>query len=141
MSPTYIKDIAAADVAGVEILTSTSNVSVYGDEGYWGMIIVTTKRGGEVVDHLPRLNVGHFKTKGYSSSKEFYSPAYDTPGQAIAADLRSTIYWNPNIVTDAQGHASFGYFNADGTGTYKVTLEGMDTKGGLLRKVYTYVVK
>ena len=47
------------------------------------------------------------------------------------ADLRSTIYWNPNIITDKDGKASFEYFNADGKGTYRMVIEGIDADGNI----------
>ena len=138
--PTMLAALNPKDVAGIEILTHNSK-TVYGTAGHAGVLIITTKRGGEAPSVDNSFNKAHYSPQGYSTVKEFYSPAYDVTNPGKAADLRSTIYWNPNIVTDEQGHASFRFFNADGAGTYKVTLEGMDTKGGLVRKTFTYVVK
>jgi len=56
-------------------------------------------------------------------------------------DLRSTIYWNPEIKTGKDGNASFDYYNADGTSTYKVTVEGIDDNGNVGRVVYRYKVE
>jgi uncharacterized protein YfaS (alpha-2-macroglobulin family) len=56
-------------------------------------------------------------------------------------DLRSTIYWQPDIITDKEGKASFEYFNADGKGTYRVVIEGIDADGNLGRQVYRYQVE
>jgi len=61
--------------------------------------------------------------------------------QPAQIDRRSTIYWNPNIETDKTGTASLEYFNSDGKGTYRVTVEGIDSDGNLGRVVYRYVVK
>jgi hypothetical protein len=142
IEPDYLKDIPPSDVAGIELLTSGSNTAIYGDKGAWGVIIITTKRGTGFGSISNAFNVAHDIPQGYSLTRKFYSPAYDTPsGQTKMADLRSTIYWNPDIITDAQGKASITYFNADDTGTCKVTLEGLDTKGKLIRKTVTYGVK
>ena len=54
------------------------------------------------------------------------------------ADMRTTIYWNPNIITDKDGKASFEYFNNDTKGVYRVVIEGIDTDGNLGRQVYRY---
>ena len=54
--------------------------------------------------------------------------------------MRITIYWNPNIITDKDGKASFAYFNNDIKGTYRVVIEGIDDNGNLGRKVYRYKV-
>ena len=81
--------------------------------------------------------------KGYEPVKTFYLPRYTGPrtNQPAQIDTRSTIYWNPNIVTDKTGNANFEYFNADGRGTYRVTVEGLDKDGNLGRVVYRYEVK
>lgn len=142
LPPDMINSIFTGDVLGVEILISGSNLAVYGNDGSSGVIIVTTKRFSDVELIDNSFNVAHYAPNGYSSAKQFYAPAYDTPAdQTKMADLRSTIYWNPNIITDASGKAKVEYFNADGAGIYKVALEGIDTKGKLTRQTYTYVVQ
>ena len=73
----------------------------------------------------------------------FYSPQYDDPKTNTAlADLRTTIYWKPNIVTDATtGKTTISYFNAGAKGTYRVVVEGIDADGRIGRKVLRYVVE
>lgn len=81
--------------------------------------------------------------KGYEPVKTFYLPRYTGPrtNQSAQIDTRSTIYWNPNVITDKNGNADLEYFNADGKGTYRVTVEGLDKDGNLGRVVYRYVVR
>ncbi|MBC7757976.1 MAG: hypothetical protein H7069_03905 [Phormidesmis sp. FL-bin-119] len=70
--------------------------------------------------------------KGYYKTREFYSSNYDDLKTGITApDLRTTIYWNPRVITDAGGKASVEFFNADGTGIYKVIVEGINEHGHL----------
>jgi len=79
--------------------------------------------------------------KGFNKVREFYSPRYDRPGNADKLpDLRTTIYWNPYLKTGVDGKTSFNYFNADGPGTYKVIVEGINAAGELGRQVYRYTV-
>lgn len=74
--------------------------------------------------------------------REFYSPQYDDPKtNAQIADLRSTIFWKPSIITNKEGKASFDFFNADTKGTYRVIVEGIDGAGNLGRAVYRYKVE
>ena len=57
-------------------------------------------------------------------------------------DLRTTIYWNPKVITDkVTGKASFDFPNADGRGNYRVVIEGIDIDGNLARSVYRYKVE
>jgi hypothetical protein len=81
--------------------------------------------------------------KGYEPVRIFYLPRYIGPrqNQTNRLDIRSTIYWNPNVNTDKNGIAVLEYFNSDGRGTYRVTIEGIDKDGNLGRQVYRYTVK
>ena len=79
--------------------------------------------------------------QGYHKAREFYSPKYESNITNTLPDLRSTIYWNPEIQTDKDGNASFTYYNADGKGNYRVVIEGIDEKGNLGRQIYRYKVE
>ena len=79
--------------------------------------------------------------KGYYKSRVFYSPKYDQKNVQGVTDLRSTIYWNPNIITDKNGLANFDFYNAGSPGTYKAVIEGIDNEGNIGRLVMRYEVK
>jgi hypothetical protein len=90
----------------------------------------------------PQYSAVKFNPKGYYLTREFYSPKYDaTKTGALGGDLRTTIYWNPKIITDKNGTATFDFFNADGTGSYKAIIEGIDGNGNIGRTIYKYTVK
>jgi len=95
----------------------------------------------QLMDMLPKYYELTFSPQGYNKEKQFYSPKYDVPASMNRNDLRTTIYWNPKVVTDATGNASFEYYNADGKGQYKVIIEGIDANGNLGRSVLKYLVK
>jgi len=79
---------------------------------------------------------------GFYKAREFYAPRYEHAETVDKRqDLRSTIYWNPEIKTGKDGNAAFNFYNADGAGTYKVTVEGIDNNGNLGRQVYRFTVE
>ncbi|MBS1526848.1 MAG: TonB-dependent receptor plug domain-containing protein [Bacteroidetes bacterium] len=135
--------IAPISVETVEILKGT-NASIYGVVGGAGVIVITTRtqaadqRGTEAVLRPGNLE---FSPKGFYKAREFYSPKYEVNLGSSRPDLRSTIYWQPELATDKDGNASFEYYNADGTGTYRVLIEGIDDKGNIGRQVYRYKVE
>lgn len=93
---------------------------------------------------IPPKNEVTFMPKGYAVVRTFYLPRYNGPKDIRTNnnDRRSTIYWNPNVITDkTTGAASLEYFNADGTGTYRAIVEGIDKDGNIGRQVYRYSVK
>lgn len=136
-----IRDIPPNTVEGIEVLTSNFNTAIYGQDGYWGVVLITTKMTDDFTAPLATNKV-KLNNRGFTPIKEFYMPNYDDPKVSkTLEDLRTTIYWQPNLNSDIRGKAKLSYFNAGTPGTYRVTVEGMDTFGNLGRKVYTYEVK
>ena len=140
MEPEFLDNITPFDVETIEVLKSVGNTAIYGSQGGGGVLVITTKRGGgysTASTFTP--GIIPFTPKGYYTSREFYSPRYDLPNNR--PDYRTTIYWNPNIITNESGKAEFSFFNSDEPGTYRVVIEGMDMLGNLAHTVYTYEVK
>ncbi len=134
-----IKDLNPADLAGIEILTSNYNLTVLGPDAAGGAVYFTTKKGNWKGPSA--TNTAKLSDAGFSLTKEFYAPDYDDPKTNLQLqDYRSTIYWNPTLITDQKGFAKFNFSNAGMPGNYKVTIEGMDAFGNIGRKTYTYLV-
>lgn len=91
---------------------------------------------------LPESHTSKLKPKGYNVERKFYEPKYGVnPTDLNFTDLRTTVYWNPKIILDENGTRTIEFFNADGKGKYKATLEGIDDKGNVARQVFRYTVK
>jgi hypothetical protein len=131
------------DIEGIEVLMGPHFAAIYGSRAVGGALIITTKRAKKINNYYREApGVIVYTARGFYKAREFYSPQYDNPRtNPKMADLRSTIYWNPNINTDKDGKASFEYFNADGKGTYRVVVEGIDADGNLGRQVFRYKVE
>jgi hypothetical protein len=103
------------------------------------VLIIYTNRG--FVRGVYNPSIVNITPKGFNKVREFYSPRYDRQnGADKLPDLRTTIYWNPSLKTDVTGKTSFNFFNADGPGTYKVIVEGINADGELGRQIYNYNV-
>ncbi|OKS89551.1 carboxypeptidase-like regulatory domain-containing protein [Mucilaginibacter polytrichastri] len=145
VSADYLSMISPYDIGSIEVLRSIGNTAIYGAQGGAGVIIVNTKRGNEVSDNgYQRYTPGliRYSPKGYYRARTFYSPQYDDPKTNTAlADMRSTIYWNPEIITGKDGKAAIEFFNAGSKGTYRVVVEGIDNDGHIGRHIYRYKVE
>lgn len=91
-------------------------------------IIVIKTKGGEVI-RKPRLNPYYFYTTYVAEKTSFYKPLYETEEQknSLIYDLRNTIHWETDIITDQNGEATVSFYNADRPNTIRVTVEGIDT--------------
>jgi len=130
------------DIYSIEVLLKPYLLTVYGTAASGGAIVITTKRGGDA-NYAPTAAPGSafYTFNGLYRPRVFYSPKYEATAPVIPSDTRTTIFWEPELITDKNGKASFEFYNADEPGTYRVVLEGIDADGNLGRQVYHYTVK
>ncbi len=78
-----------------------------------------------------RFNLGERITNipGFSAPYRFYSPEYPEGPIIGDVDYRRTLYWNPNVVTDAAGHAEVEFYNNSYSRHLSVSAAGI-TAGG-----------
>ena len=137
--PTFLNSIRPQDLEGIEVLLRNYNLVTYGSEGVAGVIYITSKTGA--IRGEAATNIAKVTNAGFTPIREFYAPDYDDPKtDQQMRDLRSTVYWNPNINTSVYGKADLSYFNTSLPGKYRIVIEGMDSYGLMGRKVYTYTV-
>lgn len=145
----YLENIDPKTVESVELFNNDGLSSINKMSNTKGVIVINTKPApkGEKIslsqlrDMMPQYNLITINPLGYVRAKDFYVPKFSVPKTNPAySDLRTTIYWNPKIITDATGKAAFDFFNADGKGLYRAVLEGIDADGNIARYVYHYKV-
>jgi len=147
----YLANINPADIESIEVYLKDGVAGTMRFYDCNGIISVTTKDHNFTpkTEHTIDLslltsqnNVVTLMPKGFYKARMFYAPKYDQQGAVQnGTDLRSTIHWEPNIITDKDGHATFDYFNADGRGTYRAVIEGIDSDGNIGRFVLRYQVR
>ena len=96
-----------------------------------GALYVYTKKGtekGPSSKGLPFVYV-----KGYDSQKEFISPDYSDLDLLKQPDLRTTLYWNPNIIMDKTNNkVKIEYHNNDVSKKVLLIIEGLNEKGQIV---------
>ena len=136
-----IDEINPREVETVELLKGP-NASIYGMNGGAGVLVITLRnKTADVVELKSTLGSLVFRANGFYKAREFYSPKYEATTNNGRRDLRSTIFWVPELQTNKDGDASFEFYNADGRGTYRIVIEGIDNAGNIGRQVYRYKVE
>ena len=146
----YLATVNPADVESIEVFRSDGLSGINKMSGTNGVVVINLKKVVQVkmsnaqkmaiLNDLQSSSV-EVHPKGYNMARAFYSPKYDAGRGPIGDDLRTTIYWNPKVVTDKTGNATFDFFNADNKGTYRLIIEGIDADGNIGRTVYRYKIQ
>lgn len=100
-----------------------------------GAIAIYTRKGGDQKQE-PGKGLSNNMVSGYTIIRQFYSPNYDSfTADDEKKDLRTTLYWNPSVVTTpGNNKVLLKFFNNDVTESFRVIIEGM-TKDGRLAHV------
>ena len=95
------------------------------------LVDITLKDPGELKDSYELMDISKRQTtfQGFTAPSAFYSPQY--PSGAVPGDVdhRRTLYWNPNVITDEQGHAHVEFYNNSYTQDFHVTGAGITASG------------
>lgn len=145
VEPEMLSTINAFDVASIEVLRTIGNTAIYGSMGGGGVIVITTRRGDEPRKYPVNLytpGIATVNPQGYAVVREFYSPDYSVAQKNPSMqDLRTTIYWKPDLVTDEQGETAVSFYTADEPGQYQIIVEGIDLNGRIGHKTLFVEVK
>lgn len=96
-----------------------------------GAVYIYTKKGNEVESSAN--NMRSVFIKGYDLQKEFSSPDYSDKDLLKQPDLRTTLYWNPNIIMDkANNKVKIEYHNNDVSKKVLLIIEGLNEKGQIV---------
>lgn len=97
-----------------------------------GALYVYTKKG----DDFNTSKGAAMKTvmlKGYNSSKEFESPDYTEKASLVNPDYRTTLYWNPYVITDKNNRkVTVEYYNNDISTRQLLILRGIGEDGTIV---------
>lgn len=104
-----------------------------------GCIVLTSRTGNLAIPSNSQGNTAFLL--GFNRYKSFYSPKYttDIERQSSVPDNRTTIYWQPKLLTDENGNANVHFYTADRPSYYTVVIEGITDKGVPCR--YEYLLK
>jgi hypothetical protein len=122
------------DINDAFVSPPVSVMPIFGARASGGAIVINTKKGF-VPKNKINTNIQVVRPVGYQQTVAFYSPVYETEAEKNNAtpDLRSTIYWNPNVQTDTAGNATLSFYAADSPAQYSVVMEGVSAQGHIVR--------
>lgn len=129
-----LMNISIDEVEMIDVLKDPTYTALYNTNSV--IVCVYLKRGRmNEVDNSPKASQKIFTPLGCSVPSAFYVPGYSSSSerQDLKPDLRSTIYWNPFVITGAEGKTEFQFSTADSKGPFTVIIEGITTDGRIIR--------
>ena len=124
------------EVESVDFMRFAS-ASAYGARAANGVITIKTRLGGTPRDNARKLDRSKLQAvnlSGYSIAKEFTSPDYSEHANGDdRTDFRSTIYWNPLVVSDGKEPLMVSFYAADVPTRYRIVVEGITADGQAIR--------
>jgi hypothetical protein len=120
-----INNLTPPDIVYITIITAQTEIRHYTSVNYPAVIEIITVRGIAQNRMLPGLS----GLDVLELNQEFHAPDYGHGGQA-KHDMRTTLYWNPNLSMPAgKDHLLLSFFTSDMPGIYTIKIEGFDENG------------
>ena len=114
----------------IDVLKSGFATNIYGFLGFAGVINLITKAGGVPDVYKPVEYSANIKLSGYSTTRIFYSPKHLPDSNSdVNPDLRSTLYWKPDINLAGDEKVLLNYYNGDNASIVRLNAEGITTTG------------
>ena len=132
----FIQSINVQDIAMVKVFRPPFFGSMGGGSG--GAIAIYTKKGGDFRSDNTKSNKSMQSTLlvGYTRFKEFFNPQYENPAENNETDIRTTLYWNPYVITNKKSpRFKVQFFNNDISKKLQIVLEGVNADGKMTRVV------
>jgi hypothetical protein len=133
----FLQSIDPYSVDFVEVLMGPLT-ALYGVEGAGGVILINTIHKNKDVAQVNPQGLAIFYPKGYVNQADFPVAADKkdqkrTPATA-SSEQRSTLCWNANLLTDANGNARLNFFTPHEQATYLATVFGITENGDLVSR-------
>jgi TonB-dependent SusC/RagA subfamily outer membrane receptor len=133
----FINSIPVFSIDFIEVLTGPQ-AAIYGMRGANGVILINTTTH----PHFTEIGISglpSFYPRGFHTAQSFVMPDYNNKEtrDSKMPDLRKTIYWNGDIITNKEGKASVNFFTADAPSTYVITITGISENGDKIYKTFT----
>jgi hypothetical protein len=92
-----------------------------------GVISIITKPEEKRDEKMPIFHSVNMLVKGYDVPRIFYSPDYSPASTPDLPDVRSTLFWNPDVALI--DNETIDYYNADIKGNVMIIVEGISSDG------------
>lgn len=118
----YFMGLKPDDVVSIKVIVSQRKLNTFGLIGKNGIVLVETR----IPDHASRIpkSPAIFNVRGLNGEISFEAQDSHGKDSERIPDLRSTLYWNPDVRTDENGFATLSFYTSDNAGKFKIVIDG-----------------
>jgi hypothetical protein len=125
-----LKNMPVNFIERIDVLKSAGATSIFGMEGFDGVINLITRTGGSAAFKTLVEYSANIRISGYHTARIFYSPTHSADSNSdYKPDLRSTLLWKPDINLRDNKGVMINYFNGDNSSRVRVIAEGITSAG------------
>jgi hypothetical protein len=124
----FLLSIDPKNVSTIKVIKDGNKLSRFGSLFSNGVILVRTKNSS-YKERLSKEN--KFTLHGLLETPVLQTTKSTT--QSNIPDVKSCLYWNPQVTLDSQGQASFNFTTSDDTGIFKIQIEGITSEGKIFK--------
>jgi hypothetical protein len=131
-----VVDKNQAALMALRTIVETEVLDSIGLPGGWtknysdGAISIILKDPNDPVFNNLQFHSVNRKISGYYEPRIFYSPKHHTTLESdYKPDLRTTLFWEPNIKIENNKDCTLNYYNTDNSSTINIVVEGITSDG------------
>ena len=129
-------------VERIDVLCPIRGELEWGERGGNGVVSILLKDDFLLSSTIPTYHSVNKSITGYSEPRVFYSPKHHGSLKTDKKpDLRTTLFWEPNIEIENNKNVTLNYYNTDNSSTVKITVEGITSDGIPVTASTEYEVK
>ena len=111
----------------IEKIETINRRTFYGDFPFNGVVSIFTIEGNQYESMLPQ-NALQTTLSFYDKPESFPAVNYQE-NDSRTPDLRTLLYWNPDVKFNEEGKVTLVYVHSDETGTFEIVVEGITMDG------------
>lgn len=136
-----VRNYPAINIEFIDAIRGSRAAAKFGIDATNGAIIMYTRNGaGAVVTKKANPGLLDAQLRGFYKARVFATFDPNGVGNQNRPDIRTTIYWNPDIRTDIAGKAKDSFTTSDQDGKYIIIAEGLRSDGVPLSGSATFEV-
>ncbi len=133
-NPSLVLAISPMNISRIEVV---NQLYVKGDQTYGGIINIISNRGDFAGIDLP--SSGLFINYGFLADTSYNSPVFRK--KEHYPDARNTLLWEPQLEFNKSNSVKISFTTPDTPGRYQIILNGLDSRGEVLRQNSVIYVK